>query len=277
MQQDSSNPLIRVESLDDPRIADYRDLKDRDLAARGDRFIAEGELVTRRLLASPFAVESLLLAEHQAAAIAPLARPGVPVYVAPAAVVSRIVGFRFHSGVMAIGLRRATPSLDEAAGRWGPQATVVVLPETSNTENLGAMLRISAGFGADAVVLGPRTCDPFYRQSLRVSMGAALSLTLVRSADLADDLARMRGRWGVQLVGAVLDESAEPLAAAARAPRTALLFGNEAAGLRPEVLAMCDRRVTIPMRLGTDSLNVAVAAGVFLHHFTQAAGPAPRL
>jgi tRNA G18 (ribose-2'-O)-methylase SpoU len=66
-----------------------------------------------------------------------------------------------------------------------------------------------------------------------------------------------------------LDEAAEPLADAGRASRFGLLFGNEAQGLDAAHVAVCQRRVTIPMKLGTDSLNVAVAAGIFLYHFTR--------
>ena len=80
---------------------------------------------------------------------------------------------------------------------------------------------------------------------------------------------RALGEMGVELVGAVLDPSAQPLPEACRAGRLALLFGNEADGLRPDLLALCSRRVTIPMQPPVDSLNVAVAAGVFLHHFTR--------
>ncbi|MDD4891084.1 MAG: RNA methyltransferase [Phycisphaerae bacterium] len=258
---------IPIQSLDDPRIAHYRNLKDRDLADDGDRFIAEGELVVRRLLADPLAAESVLLAEHQVAEIGPLVPVGVPVYVAPAEVVSRVVGFKFHSGVIAVGRRPAPPSLDDVT--LPERATVVILPEVANTENLGSLLRISAAFGVDAVVLGERCCDPYYRQSVRVSMGAVFNLRLVRSRDLSADLARLRQEFGVELIAAVLDESAEPLAGATRPQRIALLFGNEAQGLPPAIAAACDRRVTIPMKLGTDSLNVAVAAGIFLYHFTQ--------
>ncbi|MBC7816284.1 MAG: hypothetical protein IAG10_05270, partial [Planctomycetaceae bacterium] len=65
-------------------------------------------------------------------------------------------------------------------------------------------------------------------------------------------------------------ELAEPLGRADRPARLALLFGNEANGLGPEWLELCDRRLTIPMQ-AADSLNVAVAAGIFLHHFTTTA------
>jgi len=257
-----------VASLDDPRIAVYRDLPDRQLDRLAGRFIAEGRLVVERLLESDYTAESVLLAERRVAGVLPLVPPDVPVYVAAQRLVERIVGFRFHSGVIACGLRRDTPSLDDVAPGWAEDVTLAVLPDIANTENLGGLLRISAAFGADAVVLGPSCCDPFYRQAVRVSMGTVFSLPLVRSKDLAADLERLREKWHVELAAAVLDGDAEPLSRARRGRRLGLLFGNEATGLAPEHVALCDRKITVPMKLGADSLNVAVAAAVFLHHFT---------
>jgi tRNA G18 (ribose-2'-O)-methylase SpoU len=91
----------------------------------------------------------------------------------------------------------------------------------------------------------------------------------VESHDLLRDLAWMREERAVEGIATVLDPSAEPLESASRGPRIALLFGNEAQGLDESSVRACDRRVTIPMKLGTDSLNVSVAAGVFLYHFTR--------
>ena len=75
-------------------------------------------------------------------------------------------------------------------------------------------------------------------------------------------------------VGVRATKTAEPLALAGRPARLALLFGNEANGLGSEWLDLCDRRLTIPMR-EADSLNVAIAAGIFLYHFTTSASDAP--
>lgn len=269
----ASNQIQPVNSLDDPRIAAYRNLKDHELDRLGQRFIAEGELVVRRLLASRFApcVESLLLAAAQLEKIAPLIPAGVPAYVAGADVVNRIVGFRFHSGVMACGVRPLLPTLVEQAERWPADVTLVVLPETTSPANLGSLLRACCAFGATGVLLGPNCCDPFYRQAIRVSMGAAFTIPLLGSDDLAGDL-RWLGEHGIQRIATVLDERAEPLPAARRPQRIALLFGNEAQGLRPDILKLCDRRVTIPMQLGADSLNVASAAAVVLYHFMGSLG-----
>jgi tRNA G18 (ribose-2'-O)-methylase SpoU len=267
-------PLIPVRSLDDPRLAPYRNLKERDLAREGDRFIAEGENLVKRLLASHLKTESVLIADRHVAEMSPLVPTDIPLFVAPAQVVNGFLGYKFHSGVMAVGVRGQSPTVDEimsdAATNDGP-ITLVICPEIEKTDNLGAMIRIAAALGATAMILGERACDPFFRQSVRVSMGAAFYLPIVRSDDLARDLRRLRDHYGVELVATVLDDAAESLDTAPRPDRLGILFGNEAQGLSPEHVALCDRRVTIPMKLGTDSLNVAVSAGIFLYHFTRRA------
>src|SRR6185437_12380894 len=131
----------------------------------------------------------------------------------------------------------------------------------------GALIRISAALGANAVLMGERCHDPFWRQSIRVSMGSVFRLPLYRATDIEADLDRLKREWNVELVGSVLDADAEPLENAMRQNRLGILVGNEAHGLSSEYAKACDRRVTIPMKLGTDSLNVAIAAGIFLYHF----------
>jgi len=86
-----------------------------------------------------------------------------------------------------------------------------------------------------------------------------------RSHDLPADLDTLKA-MGIERLAAVLADDAEPLRSVKRVPRMAVVFGSEAQGLDRITIAHCDRRVTIPMKLGTDSLNVAVAAAVFLFH-----------
>jgi len=265
--------IVPVDNLDDPRLGHYRGLKDRDLARQGELFIAEGDYVVRRLLASRYPTVSVLLARRRTDQIVPLIAPDVPVYVAEDALIRQVLGFKFHTGVIAVGRRIPSPPLSQIfEGRDGPM-TLVVCPEVSNSDNMGSLIRVSAAFGADGMILGERCHDPFWRQSIRVSMGTIFSMPLVRSDDLLRDLKELGERWGVERIATVLSDDAEPLARAGRPARIALLFGNEAQGLDEKLVGACDRRVTIPMKLGTDSLNVSIAAALFLYHFTQERQP----
>jgi tRNA G18 (ribose-2'-O)-methylase SpoU len=262
--------LIEIHSLDDPRLDPYRNLKQSNLTRWSGLFIAEGEKLTRRLLASDFEMVSVLLGRSYVDAFAGLARPETPIFVVAEEDVEKIVGFNFHRGVLACGRRRPGRALDEIAGSQ-ESATLVVCPDVQDPENMGAMLRISSALGVTALMLGRCCADAFSRRVLRVSMGAALRLPLVESHDLAADLRRLRTEFHYQLVATVLDDSAQPLERIDRARRVALLFGSEGHGLDRSLVDLCDRKVMIPMQPGTDSLNVAVAAGIVVHHYSRVA------
>ncbi len=262
-------PLIRIESPDDLRVAPYFDLRNKQLRTREGKFIAEGDLVVRRLLASRYEVESLLVAESQLGRL-PIP-PSVPVYCASLKIVEAIAGFHFHRGVLGCGIRA---TLDDWCSRIPPgeqSATVVVCCGVRDPENLGGILRNCAAFGVDLVVLGNRSADPLSRRVLRVSMATCLELNLHLSTCLEDDLALLRARFGFHVAATVLDPGAVRLADVQRPLRLGLVFGNELAGVAPPTLQQCQSRLTIPMGMHTDSLNVAVASGIFLYHFSQVA------
>jgi tRNA G18 (ribose-2'-O)-methylase SpoU len=263
------NRSISIESLADPRVSAYRNLKDKELDRAGKLFVAEGEHLVRRLLASDFPVESVFVAEKHDEEFSRLVPAGVPLFVTSTAVMNEVLGMKFHSGIIACGRRKPWVSLDETLPSKSGPLTLVICPDITNVENMGSLIRLSAGFGVDAMVLGERCHDPFWRQSIRVSMGTIFSLPIYRSPNLLFDLARLKNEWNVELAATVLDQDAESLSDARRGERLGILFGSEPCGLDRETVSACDRRVTIPMKLGTDSLNVAVAAGIFLYHFTR--------
>lgn len=262
-------PLIEIDSLDDPRLEVYRELKRAHRARWTDEFIVEGDWLVERLVASRYPVRSLLMAQHRLetrrSRLAAL-RPETPVYVLPADLVSELVGFPFHRGLLGCGGRLPEPPLEALLDASPAPSTLIVCPETRDPENLGSVIRSSAALGARGALLGPTCIDPLARRALRVSMGAALRLPTRRATSLVDDLAMVRAA-GYEITAAVVDACAEPLSRFEPSPRTALLVGNEANGLSPEFLALCSRRVSIPMAEGVDSLNVAVATGILLYRF----------
>ncbi len=257
----------QVHSLGDPRIGPFVDVTRQEKRESTTHFIAEGENVTLRLLASAYRCEKVLCVDRKADRIRPHLQPSTELLVASEALLQEIVGFKFHSGVMGLGQRLPeTTDLPEAAD---PESDpILVLPEITDPANLGALLRVAAAFGVGAVVLGERCRDPFTRQSIRTSMGTIFSLRLIRSKDIRQTLIDMQNA-GIELFATVLDADAAPLSTITPPTRCAVLIGNEGPGLDRELIDMCQHRITIPMRLNTDSLNVVVACGIFLNHFSR--------
>ena len=257
-----SLPPIAIEDPGDERLSDYRQLKERHLNADGGRFVAESERVVRRLLGSGLPVFSVLVTAPRLATLADALGGPFPVFLASQATLDAIAGFHVHRGCLAIGGRPPPPPLPRDA------RAVVVLEDLTDVDNLGALARHAAGFGADALVLSPRCADPFYRKAVRVSLGAVFSLPIVRASRWPDDLAALRGD-GFALVAAVVEPGATPLASFRPPDRFALVLGAEGPGLSAAARDACDHRVTIPMSPGADSLNVATAGAIFLYALTR--------
>ena len=262
-------PVISIESLDDPRVESYRNLKMKNLQRGGEFFIAEGKKVVERLLESNFQTASVFISRKRIDEWNKKVPNDVPLYVADQDVMNHLVGFDFHVGVVGCGVRRPNDALKSVLSQTAKRLTVVVCPHCDNPENLGAIVRIGAAFGIDALLLGKSCCDPFSRRVIRVSMGTAFKLPIIESTDLGRDLVRLKNEWQFELAATVLDERAEVVDRANRSSRFGILLGNEDTGLDESWTRFCNRHLTIPMSLGTDSLNVAVTAGIILHHFTR--------
>lgn len=271
---DARRPLLPITDPDDPRIADYRDVRERDLVGRRGLFMAEGEVVLRLLAGRGGAgaagtLISVLVSEASAARIADalaLLPPEVEIYVAGQKVMDRIVGFPIHRGILALGRAHAPRDLPELLAGLGPRALVVAVVGLANHDNMGGIFRNAAAFGADAVVRDAACCDPLYRKAIRVSVGASLIVPTALSSNAPTMLGALADA-GFALLS-LSPSGATDLAAVSRPPRVAAIFGTEGPGLPPQVLA-ATQTVSIPMAPGFDSLNVATTSGIVLHHLAR--------
>jgi tRNA G18 (ribose-2'-O)-methylase SpoU len=264
--------IIPISEPDDPRVAVYRQVRERDLVGRRGGFIAEGEVVLRVLLTGGgrHRAASLLLAEKRIEKLAPMIDtlpPEVPIYAASQAVLDAITGFHIHRGILAHGLRAADPGAAALLSGLGPRALVLALFGIANHDNMGGLFRNAAAFGADAVLVDAGSCDPLYRKAIRVSVGAALKVPFARLAPDEDAVSLLEQAGFTPI--ALSPAGSEPLAGLAAPARAAVLLGAEGPGLPAEMLARV-RTISIPMAAGWDSLNVASAGAVVLHELTRA-------
>jgi tRNA G18 (ribose-2'-O)-methylase SpoU len=261
--------LIGIDDPQDPRVAAYLDIRERDLAGRQGRFVAEGKVVLDMLLsAGRFKAESVLVLENRLAGLGETLRKApvdLPVYVAGGEVIDRIAGFHMHRGILAIGCRGAPLPVEALLGALPARALIVVLVGIANHDNIGSIFRNAAAFGADAVLLDPTCCDPLYRKAIRVSVGAALKIPFAFFADPAGFMATLDRQGFGQF--ALSPRGETDIREARRTDRLALYLGTEGEGL-PESLLARLRTVRIDMAEGFDSLNVAAASAIALHHFS---------
>ncbi len=267
-------PVDRILSADDPRVLDYRAVREPDLVRRRGLFIAEGRLVVGRLLGLPrYTIRSILVSEAGLAALRTQAadgldaRPDLPVYVAAPEIIDAIGGFHFHRGCLAVAERPPAQDAGAIIAAAAPGHPLVVVEALAQADNVGSILRNAQAFGAAGVLLDPATVDPLYRKALRTAMGAALVVPWARLEPWPDALARVRAA-GVVIAALTPRPSAQPLGdfVTAYADRTvALLVGAEGDGLGEAALAAADVHVRIAMAPGADSVNVATATGIALH------------
>jgi tRNA G18 (ribose-2'-O)-methylase SpoU len=269
-------PLVEIGDLHDPRLIPFRNLRNHNWTHGSGWFIAEGPLLVERLLASDYPVQALLVSRKRLDRYVDRVPAATEVLVVDEEQVAEIVGFHFHRGVMGCGVRQPRRAVrDGLPPELAPDETLVGVQGVQDPENLGGILRSCAALGIRRVLVGPNSADPLSRRVLRVSMGTALSLDLLTTRDLIGDLAWLKQQYGVESVATTLADDSRALESATRHGPILILMGNEAHGLPLELQQAADRRIKIDMRLGTDSLNVSVAAGIILHYFCRVAARGP--
>lgn len=262
-------PVLTIVDPDDVRVGEYRQLNDQAArrAMEGDEyFLAEGWVTIERLIDSGHRFRSVLLSPSRVARFVPyLDRPeleGVPVFVADHAVMRSIVGFDLPKAVLISACRRPLTTVHELATS---ASRLIVLEGLNDNENVGAIARAARAFDVDGMILSPTCTDPYYRRTVRVSMGEILHVPLARVArddwpNVLDTLhAAGFETWAMTPADDAVDVWAAPVP-----QRLAIMLGAEGPGLSPPAMAIATRRVRIPISAMVDSLNVGHAAAITL-------------
>ena len=156
-----------------------------------------------------------------------------------------------------------------------PGGSCAVLEGVQDPGNLGGVLRTAEALGVGWVALLGDCCDPLSPKALRASMGAAFRVGICQERSPQALCARL-GQAGFTLLASVPDRSAQPVTQVDFSQgKFALFIGNEGNGLAPQTIALCHRRVTIPMGGRAESLNATAAATILLWELCRTGKEAP--
>ncbi|BCB05075.1 TrmH family RNA methyltransferase [Bacillus sp. KH172YL63] len=142
--------------------------------------------------------------------------------------------------------------------------TFMLLDGLQDPGNIGTIIRTADAAGIDMVVLGKGTVDPYNPKVLRSAQGAHFHIPLVRR-DLSDVIDEMKER-SIPVYGTALENGIE-YTGVKPGSTYALIVGNEGNGMTKELLTETDQNLYIPIYGKSESLNVAIAAGVLLYYF----------
>lgn len=266
---------VRIDSLSLPGLEPYLTMRRPVEHREKGIFVAEGEKVVRRLVGSKLRIVSILLTEEWFRKYTPLLENRAledGLYIGERSLLEEIVGYRLHQGIMAIGRVPEPADVFKSRENSGGPRLLVALDGIANSENMGVITRNCAAFGVDVLIAGETSCDPYLRRSVRNSMGTIFQLPIAKSADLADTLRRLRAGSGTSMIAAHPQEGSDRITEVDLTGEVCIVFGSEGEGISPGVLEVCNRRLTVPMKGGVDSLNVGSSVGVILYEAARQRG-----
>ncbi len=272
----------------DDRMEPYKSIKDSDLRNRGI-CIGEGRFVVERMIdASCLELVSVMCTPALAGYFESRVSGRCPVYAISGDAISAIAGYDFHRGVLAAAVRPSDIGLAEFLDSRPDASRIVIACRVREVENIGSIVRSARCLGFDALIAGEGSADPFNRKAIRASMAGCFAIPIL-GTDLAVAAGVLKAR-GFSIVAATTSERAIPVSSLFRSDRAesplrprldasavpdacdpdgkyAIVLGNEESGLDEREKGLCDTEVTIPIDRRADSLNVGVAAGIFMHYF----------
>ena len=274
--------LIRIDSLDDPRLEAYTRLTDVQLRNKLEPdkgiFIAESQKVIERALAGGMMPISFLMEEKWLEPMQPCIEQALscdlefPVFAAPKEELEQLTGYEVVRGALGCFRRPIMKSVKDVVQN---AHRIAILENITNHTNVGAIFRSAAALGIDAILVTPGCYDPLYRRAVRVSMGTVFQIPWTRIGNEPEGNAGKAGLWAEEGTDLLHELGFKTVAFALRddsidlddpelreCPKLALVFGTEGDGLSAPTMLHCDYTVKIPMAHQVDSLNVAAASAV---------------
>jgi len=198
-----------------------------------------------------------------------MVKRGARVYTAPDELIEKIIGFRFHKGIMAVGQCPKKLTISGAVKGFKCPLFFVALNAVNDPQNVGLIARNASAFAVQALIVDNATYDPYYRKAVRVSMGAIFRLPVCYEDDLGSSLIRLKEKYDTRIIAATPGKGAGDIAKVELSGNICFVFGNEDKGVSRKVLDVADLKVRVPISKKIDSLNVASASAVCLYEASR--------
>ncbi|MBR3383088.1 MAG: RNA methyltransferase [Clostridia bacterium] len=242
-----------ITSAKNEKIKQLRSLTSKKGRRETGLHLIEGERLVLDVLDSGVAPDTVLVAEWNTTAGAKLESRGIEYTVVTGEVMKAASDTDSPQGVLA-----AVRTPDLTPPEVYPEGLIVCLDRVQDPGNLGTILRTADAFGAAGLMVGEGSVDPFMPKAVRAAMGSTYHIP-VWQGDLTLELPRLRSQGFGLVCGHLGGESRLPELPESRA----IVIGNEANGVSPEVAAECFL-YRLPMKGRAESLNAAVAAAILI-------------
>ncbi len=271
----TASPDLGYAGVHSPRLKAARRLMKRAFRQRERAFLAEGPQAVAEALRYGARLSDLFVTvparSRHADLVTAIAGAGIPVHVVSGEIMDELAQTVTPQGLLAVCGFIDVP-LAELNQSTSALSLVTLLANVRDPGNAGTVLRTADAAGAHAVIFADASVDPYNGKCVRASAGSLFHLPVVAGVRLEDAVASMRDA-GLRIVaadgraGRSLDD---PDVQARLAQPTAWMFGNEAWGLPPELVALADEPIAVPMYGRAESLNLAAAAAVCLYASARA-------
>jgi tRNA G18 (ribose-2'-O)-methylase SpoU len=255
--------MIEIDNINDERIKLYRNLRYTPIEhIDGGFFISEGEKVVLRILKSNVKVHSILAHSAFINDNLELIKFKISdtdrIYSAEISILSEIVGYNLHSGVLLLSYQPSDFSIDQLDNQ------IIALNGVINSENIGAIVRNCSAFDFTSLIVDSKSASPYMRRSVRVGIGNIINIKTLHSEFFYDDLIRLK-ELNYRIISAEINERSSSMLDYCFPEKFILIFGSEGNGVDKEILDISDEILHIPMNRETNSLNIAVSSAIFMH------------
>lgn len=244
-----------ITSLQNNQVKHWRKLHTKKYRTKTNRFLIEGFHLLEEAKKSNWQIETVIVKEG--IKFPSWVEEFELVYVSEK-VFNEITQTESPQGIIAEVERKTLPRNNEKA--------IILIDSVQDPGNLGTIIRTADAAGFSAIGLGIGTVDPFNEKVLRASQGSIFHIPIYHT-NLVDEIKKLQQDdftiWASALEGAknYLDADIPE--------KVAIIVGNEGAGIDPEIISLADEIVKIPIYGQAESLNVSIAAGIFMYHISN--------